>query len=794
MDLIAHPESNSLFAGTFDESMADAGAHTVDASQLTQGTRIAVAFSESVVRPCMDFETYSEAGFTIDPVTGKVRGTGSQGKGGLGVVGTPAYAEHPSTEVLCLYYNLKDGRGVRGWIPGSPLPVDLLNHIANGGEISAFNFTFEWYIWNMVCTRRYGFPPMQLEQGHCSMAKARRYSLPGKLATLAKVLGTPQKDQDGGRLLNKLSRPVSATSKRKQPRWTIATAYDDYMRLFSYCHDDTVAEDGATALIPELTEQERAVWLLDQRINARGVQVDTEALACCLKLLETMHDAYTIQLVKITQGRVGSVSETAKFLEWLASCGAHLPDLRAETVTEWLESDRLPQDARAALQIRAILGGANVKKLPTLMRQVSSDGRLRDQYMYCGADRTGRFSAGGVQLQNLTAKGPKTKSCNNCGRAVHIDFNGIGPVGGCPACGDINFTKNEEWTVDAVEDALHDIKTCSLQDIVTIWGNPAEMLAGCLRGLFVAKQGHDLICADFSAIEAVAAACLARCQWRIDTFAAGECIYTSSASKITGTPLEVYKRYKAENGGHHPDRKKIGKIAELASGYGGWVGAWKNFGADKVMEDDEIKANVLRWREESPEIVEMWGGQFRWCGPGKWDYRPELFGLEGAFIAAVLNPGQAYHVNDIAYLYRKEEDVLFCRLPSGRMLHYHRPRLLEGSDKLKRGPSYKLTFEGYNSNPTKGPVGWVRMETYGGSLFENVVQAVSADIQTEAMLRVERAGYTIVMHTHDEVCTEVPEAFGSVEELCSIMSQRPSWAQWWPIRAAGWRHKRYQKD
>ncbi|MNI67613.1 hypothetical protein D3C73_1232560 [compost metagenome] len=127
-------------------------------------------------------------------------------------------------------------------------------------------------------------------------------------------------------------------------------------------------------------------------------------------------------------------------------------------------------------------------------------------------------------------------------------------------------------------------------------------------------------------------------------------------------------------------------------------------------------------------------------------------------------------------------------------MHYHRPRLTSVPDKLNRGPAWQITFEGYNSNSTKGPIGWMVMDTYGGRLFENVVQAISADIQAETLVRLEARGYSVVMHTHDEAIAEVPIDWGSVEEMCTIMAERPAWASWWPIRAAGWRHKRYQKD
>lgn len=760
----------------------------VDPCNLPAGTRIATTLGHSEVLPSMDFETYSEAGFVIGD---KVKGTGSGGKSGLPVVGTPVYAEHPSTEVLSLYYDLKDGKGRRRWLPGMPNPTDLLNHIASGGLIEAWNVTFEFWIWNMVCVRKLGWPPLPLTQCRCAMAKAKRHSLPGSLDNAAKVLGTPEKDQDGKRLLQKLSRPHTPTKSRPLHRWTPATAWEDFSKLYEYNDGDVLAEDHASSRIPDLTPYEFDVWQLDQTINARGVYVDVETLDAALDILGQAERKYTLELAQLSGGAVGSVSEVAKFVDWLATLGVRTPNMQKDTVAELLKDPALPPTARRALEIRDGLGAANVKKLRALKLQVSSDGRLRDQYRYCGADRTGRWAAGGVQLQNITAKGPKLARCEDdahCGKLFGADVSGVG----CPRCGSWMWHEEPEWTIEGVEQAIEDIRTGSLEHVEKMWGAPIAVLCGVLRGLFMAAPGKKLVCCDFSAIEAVAAACLARCDWRIEVFSTpGECIYTRSAAKITGTPMSVYKQYKQEHGTHHPDRKKIGKIAELASGYGGWVNAWKAFGCD--MDDQEIKEQVLAWREASPEIVEMWGGEYKWCGPGKWDYRPELHGLEGAAMQAIMNPGTCYSHHDITY--GVADDILFCRLPSGRYLHYHKPRLIPTEDKLNRGPAHTITFEGYNSNAAKGRVGWCRMETFGGRLFENVVQAVSCDIQAEALLRLERNGYSVVMHTHDEGCAEVPDdpAY-NVERMEAIMSERPTWASWWPIRAAGWEHTRYQKD
>lgn len=772
------------------------GAVTVDPCLLPAGTQIRTTLGVSTVLPSIDFETYSEAGYAIDPASGKVSGVGSQGKGGLGVVGTPVYAEHPSTEILSLAYDLKDGKGRRLWVPGMPDPVDLLLYLTQGGHVEAWNVTFEFWIWNMVATRRLGWPPLRLDQCHCAMAKARRFSLPASLDGAAKVLGTPQKHKEGKALLEKLSRPHTPTKKRPAHRWTPATAWDDFRRLYDYNLGDLVAEDNASALIPDLSAEERRIWLMDQTINARGVQVDIETLDAALDVLEQAERRYTKELVALTDGAVGSVSEVASFVDWLRAQGVPAPDLTKETVEKLLASQRVQGPARRALEIRSVLGAANVKKLRSLRLQVSSDGRLRDQYKYCGADRTGRWSAGGVQLQNMTAAGPDALVCEGCTHSFGADTSARNEFGAvcCPRCGCSEYHAVKDWGVANVRDAIEDVRTRSLDRVVFTWGDPVAVLCGILRGLFIPRPGYKFVCVDFSAIEAVAAACLARCAWRIEVFATHGKIYEASAAKALGVPLEVILEYKAKNGQHHPARKKVGKVRELAGGYGGWINAWKNFGADEYYENDEaIKQDVLAWRAESPEIVEMWGGQYRWCGPGKWDYRPEMHGLEGAAIMAIQNPGTCYSHNDITY--GVADDILFARLPSGRYLHYHRPRLVPVADKLQRGPSWSIAFEGYNSNSAKGPVGWVVMDTFGGRLFENKDQAVSRDIQALALLRCEDAGYSIVMHTHDEGVAEVPDRPEYTwQAMSELMTQREEWFAWWPIRGAGWEDDRYQKD
>ena len=399
-------------------------------------------------------------------------------------------------------------------------------------------------------------------------------------------------------------------------------------------------------------------------------------------------------------------------------------------------------------------------------------------FIYHGA-RTGRDTGADVQPQNLVKHGPKLLWCTECSRPF-----GKHHAESCPYCGAAVPLFAEEraggsWTWEAVDPAIELMRAQSLDLVEHVFGDALLTVSGCIRGLFVAGEGKDLIASDYSAIEAVVAACLAGEQWRIDTFKAKIDIYLASASQITGTTLEEYAAYAKEKGAKHPDRQKIGKVAELALGYGGWINAWRNFDKTETYTDDQVKDLILQWRAKSPAIVEMWGGQNR-----------GFYGLEGMAIMAVMNPGQTYDYRSISY--GVKDNVLYCRLPSGRTLTYHQPRVQPST---RRPGTLELSFMGYNSNSVMGPIGWVRLNTFGGRLFENVVQAVSRDIMRDATNRLERAGYPIILRVHDELVAEVPEGWGSIDEFETIMATLPEWAEGWPIRAAGgWRGKRYRKD
>lgn len=749
------------------------------------GQRVAVGPGYATVMPDFDFETYSEAGYYWDGPANRWRGV-TKTKPGLPAVGAPVYSEHPSTEVLSLAFDLKDGRGSRLWVPGMLPPQELFDHIARGGLLEAWNSAFEFYIWKNVCAARMGWPVLPLQQLRDAMAKARAWSLPGALGKAAEVVDAPeQKDKAGHDLLRKLSVQRQPTKNDARLRRTPADEPLMFGQLYNYNDQDIKAEAAVSLMVPDLSQTELELWLLDQRINTRGVHIDRETLDDCIAVINQAQARYNAELRQITSGEVPEASKLQKLQAWVAAQGVHVASLDKDHIAAALGKDdpyKLPSHVRRALEIRETIGAASVKKLFALDRMTSADDRIRDLFAFCGADRTGRFAGRGPQPQNLPNSGPAVRVCEQC---QHTYWEGLNQ---CPQCDtDAALSEPGEWGIEAVESALVAIKTRDLAYVEQLWGDATAVVSGCLRGLFSAAPGYDFICSDYSAIEAVVLAFLAGEEWRMEVFRTHGKIYEAGAAKISGVPLEEILQHKTETGQHHPLRKKIGKVSELASGYAGWIGAWKNFGAGEFMNDAEIKGNILAWRAASPMIEEFWGGQWR-KDPNRWHFTPELYGLEGAAVCAVMNPGQCFQYRGIVY--GVKDDVLYCKLPSGRLLNYHRPRLIE-TTAPHGNPVHSITYEGWASVRSR----WERMDTYGGKLTENVVQAVARDILTHAMVNLDRAGYPLVLHVHDEIVAEVPEGTGSVEEFEAIMGQMPDWCADWPVRAAGgWRGKRYRKD
>jgi len=746
--------------------------------------------------PTLDFETYSEAGYVWNDATGKWASlpNAPQGKKGLPVVGASVYTEHPTAEVLSLHYDLCDGRGVRRWHPGMPLPHDLFEHLAAGRPIHAHNAMFERLVWENICVPKYGFPPLNPYLQRCTMATARVNNLPGALDNLGDVLAVDvKKDKDGKRLLDKFSKPRNPTKVDPRRRIRPDDEPDEGERLYRYGDRDVVAEQHCGARMEPMSAAELQFWLIDQEINHRGLALDRAAVRDCLAVLEQALEQYGRECVALTGFEPGQLGELKGW------CGAHgmpLPDMQADTVELYLTRPDLPPPVRRVLEIRNLIGSASVKKLYAMEYQASRDNRLRNLIVHHGA-RTGRPTGEGPQPLNLPKAGPPLVWCGACERPHKH------PVDACPWCGIPSppVKRKGKWQpAEMVDYVLEIMAARSLGLVEWFFGDALLAIQGCVRGLFVAAPGHDLIASDYSAIEAVVAAELAGETWRQEALAQGKDIYLMSASKITGVPYETYIAYRAEHGDHHPDRQYVGKIAELALGYGGWEGAWRAFDPNEADKStDQIESIIRAWRNASPQIVAMWGGQRYRTVQGWWV--DELYGIEGAVIRAIQTPG-SYHTAlppsdgsvrpfpvDIGFYVR--DDILRMVLPSGREIKYWHPRVEPSS---KRPGTLAISYMTWNTNPKYGPMGWVRMATWGSRIFENADQAISHDILRGAIIRLRAAGYPTVLHVYDEIVGEVPVGAGTVEEFERLMLPTQRWAQGWPIRATGgWRGRRYRK-
>lgn len=750
----------------------------------------------------LDFETYSEAGHVWDAATNKwvhPPGVSKHRKKGLGVVGTAAYAEHASTEILTLSYRLPGEATKHRWRPGDAPPAALFDSLARGGVFKAHNFFFEFCIWELCAVPKYGWPSVLpwRYQFRCSMATARTNSLPGALADLSTVLALPTpKDAAGKKLLDKFSVPRNPTKGDPRVRITPADDPEAGEQLYAYCDTDLDAEEGAYQRMVPMSRDELLFWWIDQEINWRGLGVDREGVRDCIAVLDQALAQYGAEFRQLTGGL--EPTQLQALGGWLAAKGVTMHAMDEDAISDALA--RLPPHPpggcwppRRVLEIRQLIGSASVKKLYQMENTASADDRVRNLFVHHGA-RTGRPTGEGAQPLNMPRGGPDLRYCKACAKPYRPSHTH------CPWCSaPASESRKGKWSHAAVEPVLELMAARSLDLIEYYFGDALGCIGGCLRGLFVAGPGMELIASDYSAIETVVTAALAGEQWRLDTIASGVDIYLASASKITGTSVEAYLAHAAEHGEHHPDRQKIGKVNELANGFGGWIGASRAFGATEP--DDVIKGWILAWRAASPAIVEMWGGQFRGA---PWDpnSRQEYFGFEGAAVQAIMHPGVTFETHGIAFTVRPHPagwDALFITLPPttdepGRELTYHRPFLTQSTRPYARQGEMSITYWTQNSNPKYGSMGWVPMSTFGGRLTENIVQAVAHDIQRFGIINLRAAGYPVTLHVYDEDVAEIPIGTGSLEEFERIMATMPPYAATWPIKAAGgWRGRRYRK-
>lgn len=636
-------------------------------------------------------------------------------------VGLARYVTHPSTAAWCASYRFGKGPVLR-WRIGEPPPFDLLAHVAEGGEVWAHNAPFEYAIWHML-----GWPTFPLEQLHCTMAAAYAMALPGTLEDAAMALGLPvQKDKEGRALMLRMARPRSLNPT---VWWDDAERLE---RLQQYCDTDVLVESALHERVLPLSPTERRVWLMDQRINMRGFAVDLTTAAAGSKIADVLAERYDAQLSELTGGAATAITAVGAIKKWAAEAWPEgwtgegdkrvhrCESLDKAAIVDLLARTDVPDTVRKVLALRQEAGLTSLSKLDN-MRQRAHSGRIHGSFQYHGAG-TGRWAGRGLQPHNFVRDMP---------------------------------------TPERVEQILQHVRDGDADSIDMWFGPPASMVARCMRAFIVPAPGSVLVGGDYSGIEGRGTAWVAKEQWKLDAFVAsdnktGPGIYELAYAKAFNVPVESVKNPSNE--------RQIGKVMELAFGYEGGKGAWHTMGkAYGVRSTDEQADEYKRgWRSAHPKIVAKWKE------------------LKNAAIAACRSPGQTIECWPVKF--KVVGSFLWCLLPSGRALCYPYPKLLPG----EYGDAVTYMTVPNPAKPEKiikdaaNHSGWARVSTYGGMLMENIVQAICRDILAEAMLRCEAAGFSLVLHVHDEAVAE--ESTDRSEEMTQLMRIVPTWATGFPIK------------
>jgi DNA polymerase len=629
--------------------------------------------------------------------------------------GVYRYAEDQTTDVWCMAYAWEGSDDVRVWRPGNDVDQELVDWINNGQTLRAWNAQFERSIWNEILHKRYSWPATSVAHWVCTAAEARAMALPGKLEDAAKVLGVEQqKDTQGANLMLRMARPRSYTSEGAPVWWDVP---ERILRLVSYCRQDVRTENAVCQAIRRLSADEIKVFRLDQSINDRGVQLDVRLAKAAKTLAEKASLEANRDLYDITQGKVHKATNVGKLTAWLRENGIEVDSLGKTSLRDLLAQD-LPEHVLKALAVRSEAGKSSVAKIDAMLQAVCKDGRIRGLLLYHGA-ATGRWAGRLVQPQNF-------------------------PRG---------TVENAERFIDLVYEKKF--------NEIDVEAPVLDVVSSLLRAMLVARKGHKLIAADFSAIEARVLAWLAEEELLLKTFRVNGDVYKVMASKIYGvSPDDVNK-----------SQRQMGKQAILGLGYG--MG-WRKFisacdGVGITIDEDTARQVVTLYRETNAEIIEFWRE------------------LERAAVAAVEHPGTVQTVRG-RLKFTKRGGYLYLVLPSGRPLCYASPKIIE-KETPWGSTQFAVQFWGMDSFTRK----WATHDLYGGLLAENVTQAVARDLLAEAMLRLENAGYPVVLSVHDEVVSEVPEDFGTVAEFESLMCELPPWADGCPVNAEGWEGNRFRK-
>ena len=631
----------------------------------------------------------------------------------LAKTGVYRYVESPDFEILLFAYSV-DGGSVQqiDLACGEKIPPAILAALEDDKVIKwAFNANFE-----RICLSRFlGYPTgdyLEPDSWRCSMVWAAYMGLPLSLEGAGAVLGLEkQKLAEGKDLIKYFCQPCAPTkSNGLRTRNLPKHAPDKWLTFKKYNIRDVETEMSIQARLLKYPVPD-SVWEeyhLDQEINDRGVGLDMELVRQAIQMDGRSRSELTQAMKELTS--LDNPNSVQQMKQWLADNGVETDTLGKKAVAELLKT--APPQLQKVLTLRQQLAKSSVKKYQAMETAVCADGRARGMFQFYGANRTGRWAGRIIQMQNLPQN--------------HLDdlseARGLVRAGG----------------FDALEMLYEDVP---------------DTLSQLIRTAFVPQENRKFIVADFSAIEARVIAWLAGEKWRQDVFAEGKDIYCASASQMFGVPVEKH--------GVNGHLRQKGKIAELALGYGGSVGALKAMGALEMgLSEDELPALVSAWRQANPKIVQFW-----WA-------------VDRAVMDAVTRKTTT---KTHGIIFSARNGMLFITLPSGRSLAYVKPKIGEN-----RFGGDCITYEGVG-----GTKKWERIDSYGPKFVENIVQATSRDILCYAMKTLRCC--SIVMHIHDEVVIEADRRM-SLQAVCDQMGRTPPWANGLQLRADGYETDFYKKD
>ena len=627
--------------------------------------------------------------------------------------GVYRYVEADDFEILLFGYSIDGGEVmVINLVNGEKIPKKILDALTDENITKwAFNAQFE-----RVCLSRYlGYPfgyYLNPSSWRCSMVWSAYMGLPLSLEGVGAVLGLEkQKLTEGKDLIRYFCVPCTPTkSNGGRTRNLPSNDEEKWQRFKAYNKRDVETEIQIQQRLIKFPVPEE-IWdeyHLDQEINDRGIKVDMDFVKQAIAIDGVSHEELMSAMQQMTE--LDNPNSVQQMKGWLAENGLETDTLGKKAVAELLKD--APEHLAEVLKLRQQLAKSSVKKYTAMENAICADSRARGMFQFYGANRTGRFAGRLVQLQNL-------------------------PQNHMPD----------------LKEARGIVKSGDYETLEMLYEDIPDTLSQLIRTAFIPKEGNKFIVADFSAIEARVLSWLAGEEWRTEVFASGGDIYCASASQMFKVPVEKH--------GVNGHLRQKGKIAELALGYGGSVGALKAMGALEMgLEEEELKPLVNAWRASNPNIVKFW-----------WDV--------DSVVKKCIKENKSQKTNNIEF--HCMSGMLFIVLPSGRQLAYVKPRIGEN---IFGGES--VTYEGVG-----GTKKWERIESYGPKFVENIVQAISRDILMYAMKTLRDCN--IVAHVHDEVIIEADTRM-SIDSVCEQMGRVPPWAKGLLLDADGYECDFYKKD